>query len=957
MIKNNKEKKKSQRNRAISSTTIFSCGVLVAIICLLGITVSAITVPLVTIFRTTTTTTVPIPMGPDNCSIFPPEDYVNPSLIRVQQIEDVDPGGQGGHCLCHNVDDNQLYSFHGEDAGNHVLRAYNVTGYPDEYTTLLFGPNLIPAATYGSGMGKIISCVYRPATQCFLTTDTTSENLFQTCLNGTTTIVGPFTHAYGFVVRGFAITEDDRFFVNNHFDDTFIELNPDTAAPIGSIIPYNYDILGGTVFSMTYSFFYKQFYLINRRMGTVRLAGLNINTGDITEGCETITDVAWSGGGALDNQGRVWIATGGDGDFQFHIYFSSHPPAPLFNPTFESPNPIRFENCLGLVEAEFSSNYTLLNPRLEGEACCNSNVNMCSISLFAQVDDAFIISTAAEAKKRNQQKKSTMTNMTESHMTAISASTVVYNVSMSHVNTSMAYSSTWNSTVDGAKKRNVDNAPPPWYRFEHVATTSTFSYLSSIQKNMPIRVSGSLSNRYTYMIGRTDVNAITLYENGVISDATTVTGGLGNPCVSHSGEYDIHFDHEVRRWIFVWSAEVDNICIRVTADDSYFSGMDTVFQWQFTGQTISKLSFGIWGDYYNMCWNDSTNYGTCYIVERQRILFGGGTPRVVQIPAPEAISTLNHPLTVSVHQQLGNNGPRGPVMQAFPCGIFTVISSDQGGIIDMRQCISVNFDTSTIMSQNVRTIVGVFNDGASGSCTALDQCIPNSLGLELDPNRYDVRTSYRHFPVQDLTSALGLEMMAVAHVVDADGTNNAKARWGEFIMQPDGSLVPVGDGMYIFDPFQGQRHVFDVNVAYTPSGMLALTYRPSNATNMYGQHMSMRLMSWEPGRLSNRQVLNAAQRNHQDDPITGLTQLEFSNTPHNDIYPQIDSKSAIATGYMFYNNNGGDIEQRNYGNEFNLVPSLITGGVRYVAVDGCRNTASCFNEYDIAQNNSWIPTP
>ena len=91
---------------------------------------------------------------------------------------------------------------------------------------------------------------------------------------------------------------------------------------------------------------------------------------------------------------------------------------------------------------------------------------------------------------------------------------------------------------------------------------------------------------------------------------------------------------------------------------------------------------------------------------------------------------------------------------------------------------------------------------------------------QLDPLRYQPGIAYRHFPDQS-----NLERLAVGITVDADGTGTPKILWGEFDMNVNGTLTPVGEsGMLTFPQTPSTDPYWAPGFAYLPTGELVMGY-------------------------------------------------------------------------------------------------------------------------------------
>lgn len=316
---------------------------------------------------------------------------------------------------------------------------------------------------------------------------------------------------------------------------------------------------------------------------------------------------------------------------------------------------------------------------------------------------------------------------------------------------------------------------------------------------LPFSFSGSDSQRITLY------SNVTQLDNGIAQtiDISTTFSGDCATTTAFDNQRVARADNEANRFIIGWTVNSrSKLCVAITMDNT-LSGFD-LYEFDFTGQVMEKLSLSVWGDYYTMCFNDAnSNDANCFVLERERMLNPMiGMPRILPVPA-FAIVSAGSRATADPLNQPNNNGPRGPLMAAFPCGVFATITADMGGVVNLKLCQSIDFGTSMLISMDSLTTIGTYDNGTGGTCLSETRCI--SIGSQnQDPNRYDIMTAYRHFPFLN-----GLEQFAFTITVNANGLQNSAILVGRFDIDVTGAL---SGNVQTFDP--------NVNNQWNPSPVL-----------------------------------------------------------------------------------------------------------------------------------------
>jgi len=125
--------------------------------------------------------------------------------------------------------------------------------------------------------------------------------------------------------------------------------------------------------------------------------------------------------------------------------------------------------------------------------------------------------------------------------------------------------------------------------------------------------------------------------------------------------------------------------------------------------------------------------------------------------------------------------------------------------------------------------------------------------------------------------------------VDADGTSLAKIRWGEFLLQPNGTAMLV-DSMYNFvnslsSTFDPDQQVFAPAFAYTPGGILAMKYRLGGTTNLFDTLVTYRYISTPDGEWTFDNPENQVHGNR----IDRLVSAPSSFTPRGSVFSYPDT--------------------------------------------------------------------
>lgn len=292
-------------------------------------------------------------------------------------------------------------------------------------------------------------------------------------------------------------------------------------------------------------------------------------------------------------------------------------------------------------------------------------------------------------------------------------------------------------------------------------------------------------------------------------------------CITYDNQRALRTDHEANQIVFAWTTNVrSKLCVALTTSPDV-TAFD-LYEFDFPGSSIEKLEMSVWGDHYTFCWNDVNDvnpWSKCHVLERARMLDTGlGLPRLVAIPLPTIVSGVSAS-SMPLHQEYSIAQIRPPLISAYPCGVFVSMTASLGGILNLKLCQSVNFDLGIVLALDSITTIGSYNDGSNGTCVSQTACIDTGT-IVLDPNRYDVMATFRHFPEK------GIQRLGIAIVVDADGTSNSKILTGTFLINNNGQLTSEGN-LQTFNPTSND--VYTPAIVFTQDGVFWLNYRQITA--------------------------------------------------------------------------------------------------------------------------------
>lgn len=549
---------------------------------------------------------------------------------------------------------------------------------------------------------------------------------------------------------------------------------------------------------------------------------LDLNSSTFKPTCLETTAQAKLASITFDVDGVAWVATGGNAQGSFSpqsIYRYSGPIFPLDATAATTFSLQCTENAVGFVATVVE--YPERNATVVGSGCFGSQIRVYSSN---QTENYLIPTVAIDARpaRKSSVKKSNAPKFNDRSVEATCA------VAHQHVSAPANMTVEFNAT----SKRTA-------YSGDVIGSSSTSTSQSSttIRNDLsegiailedPVPLYYRLLRLYSNSNGGVERHQLSVglgFGPGGIGQYELTSSVFTGDCLTFDNQRAAAPDHEENRFVFGWiTAARSKLCLALTGGNNITSF--DLYEFDFPSQNISKMNMAVWGDYYTVCWNDlnaPNPWANCYVIEKARMINTGmGMPRIMPVPKPSIVYNSGQKATATTIQQPANNGPRTPVMNAFPCGLFAAITANLGGVLDLKLCETVDFDTSTIVASDSLTTIGAYDNGSSGTCTSETQCI-DTITTELDPNRYDVTATYRRFPF------LGnIEQIGIAITVNANGAGDSAILAGRFTINATGHLEGT---VQTFDPTTENQ--WDPDVVFTPDATLWIGYRnfvPADAT-------------------------------------------------------------------------------------------------------------------------------
>lgn len=886
--------------------------------------------------NTTTTTTTSAPTTPPPA--IPTFTCPDTQFVQTPTITDT------GICIAYNSNDGGLYYWNGANE----FRRLNIDDYP---TTVPVGegPNLASPGGIVSGADYIDGCAYDPVSGEFFVSK--NGQLGRHSLSNTYTLLSNTGYDAYYIGRTgdgrlFGLTDGGGEYPSERF--TLQEYNSSTGATIGSEMHINLDIVPTGVYvlgvGMAWDPFTQRMYVAFRTRSienpsTISASGAWIARVDtsfmgiaqatcITSLPSTVTNIAF------DSTGRLWTATSGTGGdkkkrttvaVDWSIYVTSDGVGPMptqmaggFDLTCESSTVDHNIEALPIP----SVGYDIGGLGCNGETIARVLVNYLpgTVGLPLLLEDRTIQETGDHI-------------VMAYHTTVMTGGEA--NFTNMHI---MPNNLTFSGNVP--KKRAIASHPL-WF------SRRLQSYNDVIGSSGPTprdQYSGGVASpglESWQMVMNPDAGpypmlvSYTEEESVDLSIVPTVNCQTVQWPVQIVGRYDSVAD----RFVYAYVGNVGNVLCILVSDTSSALGAWSAFEFSLGAAVDAKrMDFAIWGNHYLTCYDDDAASGgvpgvhsNCLALERDRIINGGGTPRMVTLPKHSIVAFEASAATASLLNQEPNNGGPGAFETAFPGGVIITMAPGKMGMVAVSM---IDYASMAVTSMESTTVIGTWNDGTSGSCENARACVPlPGGGVSKDPLRWEPGVAYRYFP------STGETRMVAGITVDADGTDYAKVRWGEFILNSNGTASLLGDGMQIFQhqlTVPGTpRHTFAPAYAYTPSGILVCTYLMAGADDELGFYMAYRYLSTPAGEWTFNSLLTQIHGERIGNTFESSTSFTPRHKP--DIYP--GEKSIFGLGWIQHTGLASNKITRLGVEIFNATEQYIAQKV--FTRDECNYTATC----------------
>jgi hypothetical protein len=299
----------------------------------------------------------------------------------------------------------------------------------------------------------------------------------------------------------------------------------------------------------------------------------------------------------------------------------------------------------------------------------------------------------------------------------------------------------------------------------------------------------------------------------------------------------LRFDHEAQKYVMV-ILNGDYMCVAVSNTNDPRGMWGLV---QFNNATfstyISALEFGIWKDYYNICWLEN-NMGKqhCVILQRNetltlsspKVAFVVGNLFPIDNPA-----TVNVPAVHPLHQGLSTRATFAP------CGAFAV-ANDQRQQFQMMFCETIDFNTeiATFSSYYMNTS---WTSGWDYPCNAVlnGGCIESTdfPGQPLQTFSNRLRMAYYNYGTHE----------KLAYIWQAGlGLGPTKLLWGElYPSQVITQQSPLSPG--IMDG--GDLYYFAPAISYDCRESLFITFTQTSNITSINQDFTYRLRTDPPNQI------------------------------------------------------------------------------------------------------------
>lgn len=251
-------------------------------------------------------------------------------------------------------------------------------------------------------------------------------------------------------------------------------------------------------------------------------------------------------------------------------------------------------------------------------------------------------------------------------------------------------------------------------------------------------------------------------------------------CVTGGGDPDVLYDSFADIWLFMELASTGNcLCLYVSDGGDMTTASFTLYELTFAFfPDYPKL--GLLNDYYTLTFNSQTSPVQMSIVERQPLVTGALTTRIVTFASPLpnlsgfGFQTFT-PVTVEAGLQPNASIPGVLFLRHHDDEVHDPPGTSGSDLIDVVHCTAVDFDGSSATCAGYTVAIAEFNS-ADTACSASDACIQTPGSVLLDPLRETLmhRAAFRRIP--ECNDAMRI---AATFTTDANGVGNAKVRWLE----------------------------------------------------------------------------------------------------------------------------------------------------------------------------------
>lgn len=745
-------------------------------------------------------TTTPVPTTPPPCMC--------PDFNTVLTFSAFDGGNEA---LAFNSADGLLYRFNGGTATLQNMNPINITGYPPTAVEL---PNIAPGGSFAGlpANRDIRAAVYDPMTNTFLLEARSDLWAMQT--DGTSSVfLGDFMNN-----RGFALVNGTTLLSVDNNDDQLFEVEKTN----GTVLKTEtcMDVRGNSVglFGISWDPVTEAIYVIFNSPDTMgrEIGKLTRNPCRVSYLCSEI-DMETMRTMTFDDTGRLWMASGNPGSTPHTLFAFDYAPCDLFEIACPA-------DYVGFLEETAISPTVTGMATVVGMGCNDDPINI----TFTDSDVFPMISKKDVGIPVNPHHGE---QLTKTHPIVFEA------VAMGHVdNATVVVSNGTSNDFDSINDLN-DLLLGRNQKRSITFDQNRFNYTSQVSvdtltpaDDFQIQTAYGMDLIFDgYLLTTPDNGRLLYHSAGPVMTILIDSIFVSAPCDAAVHPYNVWFDYEFGTYIFLGVARNatngDYLCVArsLNPTDPSAGGWDT-YVFQTNNQTISRLTSGHWGDYYVLSWNDlkSDPEAKQFVLERERILYGGGPPRIIEVPGPGA--SLPVGLKVSSHPLSLGLGPRGTATTTFcPCGCFLTYlpTAPSNANLHVTYCETVNFNTQ-IITQSVSTSgTGALEDQSVGNCTASDECIPTLGVVEKDPLRGTIRWSYKESTFQS-------NGVALVFSYDANGVNRSKVRWITGELTASGIIPGALGGDGIIE--NSLEHMWAADVYLDAYGNIFIGLSTSNST-------------------------------------------------------------------------------------------------------------------------------